>query len=135
VREPGGGVRVPDREPEARAAREADEPLVQLLERGLVERRLQRGLALLRPGVRVRRGEEAAEVRVAALALDEERDVRAVGKRDLRPGDRADAERLRSVRELERAEDPVVVGERERLVAELGGPHRQLLGQRGAVEE
>ena len=54
---------------------------------------------------------------------------------DLRAGDRADAERLRRVRELERAVDAVVVGERERLVAELGGPRGELLGLRGAVEE
>jgi hypothetical protein len=39
------------------------------------------------------------------------------------------------VRELERAIDAVVVGERERLVAELRRARRQLLGQRGAVEE
>jgi hypothetical protein len=39
------------------------------------------------------------------------------------------------VGELERAVDAVVVGERERLVAELGGPRGDLLGQRGAVEE
>jgi hypothetical protein len=28
-----------------------------------------------------------------------------------------------------------VVGERERLVAEVGGPRGELVGQRGAVEE
>ena len=56
-------------------------------------------------------------------------------ERDLRPGDRPHAERLRRVRELERAEDPVVVGEGKRLVAELGGAQRELLGQRGAVQE
>jgi hypothetical protein len=39
------------------------------------------------------------------------------------------------VRELERAVDAVVVGQRERLVAELGGACGELLGQRGAVEE
>jgi len=39
------------------------------------------------------------------------------------------------VRELQRAVDAVVVGERERLVTELGGPCGKLLGQRGAVEE
>ena len=135
LREAGGGVRVADGEPVARAAGEADEALVQLLEQGLVERRLQGRLALLGPGVGVRSGQEPAEVRVAALALDEQRDVRAVGERDLGPRDRPDAERLRRVRELERAVDAVVVGERERLVAELRRPNRELLGQRGAVEE
>ena len=125
----GGGIRVLDGEPEARAAGEADEPFVQLFEQLLVERRLECGLALLRP-VRVRRGQQAAEIRVAARALDEQRDVRAVAERHLGPGDRPDAERLRRMRELERAVDAVVVGERERLVAELRRPHRQLLGQR-----
>jgi len=39
------------------------------------------------------------------------------------------------VRELERAVDAVVVGQRERLVAELGRACRQLLRQRSAVQE
>ena len=37
--------------------------------------------------------------------------------------------------ELERAVDAVVVGQRERLVAELGGPRGQLLGKRRTVEK
>src|SRR5215216_5603630 len=120
LREPRRGARV--------LHREAEEAVVQLLEDRLVERRLQRRLALLRPGVRVRRRQEPAEVRVAARTLDEERDVRAVGEGDLRSGDRPHPERLRRLRELERAVDPVVVGERKRLVAELSRPDRQLLG-------
>ena len=86
-----------------------------------------------RAGVRV--GEDAAEVRVAALRLAEQRDVRAVCDRHLGAGDRADAEVLRGMRELERAVDTVVVGERERVVAELGGARGDLLRQRRAVEE
>jgi hypothetical protein len=39
------------------------------------------------------------------------------------------------VGELERAADGVVVGERERLVAEVGGARGELVGQRGPVEE
>jgi hypothetical protein len=119
----------------ARATREADETLVQLLEKGLVESRLQRRLALLRAGVCVRRSEQPAEVGVATLAFDEQRDVRTVGESDLGAGDRPDAERLRRMCELERAVDTVVVGERKRLVAELRRAHRELLGQRGAVEK
>jgi hypothetical protein len=61
--------------------------------------------------------------------------VRAARERHLGARDRPDAEQLRRVRELERAEDTVVVGQRERLVAELGGPRGKLLGLRGAVEE
>ncbi len=79
--------------------------------------------------------EQAAEVRVAAPRLDEQRDVRAAVERDLGAGDRPHAERLRRVRELERAVDAVVVGERERLVAELRRARRELLGLRRAVEE
>src|SRR4029453_500796 len=73
---------------------------------------------------------EPAEVRVPLLALDEERHVRAVPERDLRSGDRPDAERLRGVRELERAEDAAVGGERTRLVSDLRPPHRQPPGPR-----
>ena len=59
----------------------------------------------------------------------------AADERHLGAGDRADAGELRRVRELERAEDAVVVGERERLVAELGRTQRELLGVRGPVQE
>ena len=89
----------------------------------------------LRPGARVRLGEQPAEVRVALRRLDEQGDVGAALECDLRAGDRPEAERLRRVGELERAVDAVVVGERERLVAEVGGPRGELLGLRGAVEE
>jgi hypothetical protein len=61
--------------------------------------------------------------------------VRAAFERHLRAGDRADAERLRRVRELERAVDAVVVGDGERLVAELRRAQCKLLGERRAVEE
>ena len=46
---------------------------------------------------------------------------------DLRAGDRADADELGRVRELERPVDAVVVGERERLVAELRRAQGELL--------
>jgi hypothetical protein len=107
----------------------------------VLEQRLERQLrreglrALLRPGLRVRLGEQPAEVRVALRRLDEQGDMRAAGQRELGTGDRPDAERLRRVGELERAADAVVVGERERLVAEVRGPRGDLVGQRGAVEE
>ena len=102
------------------------------------DRRLRRRLAVLparasRP--RVRGGEQAAEVPVAAPRLDEQRHVRATVQRHFRAGDRPDAERLRRVRELERAVDTVVVRERERLVPELGGASGELLRLRRPVEE
>ena len=136
-REPRGAARVAEREPVAGTAREADEPLVQLGERlerngGLEEHAvlLPRGTS---PGMR--RGEDAAEVRVALPVLAKERDVRPAFERHLGAGDRADPGELRRVRELERAVDAVVVGERERLVAELRRPGHELLGVRRPVEE
>jgi hypothetical protein len=80
-------------------------------------------------------GQQPAEVPVALRALDEQRHVMPALERHLRSGDRAHAERLRRVRELERAVDTVVVGERERLVPELGSLCGDVLGVRGAVEE
>ncbi len=56
-------------------------------------------------------------------------------QRDLGARDRAQPEVLGGVGELERPVDPVVVGERERVVAELHRPRGELLGLRGAVEE
>ena len=134
ARERCGCIRVADAEPVAGTAGEADEALVQLGEQGGIERRRQQ-LAFLWPGVRVRGGQQAAEVRVALRRLDEDGDVRTAVEGDLGPGDRADADELRRVRELERAVDAVVVGERERLVAELRRPQRQLLRMGGAVEK
>jgi hypothetical protein len=54
---------------------------------------------------------------------------------DLGARDRPHAEVLRRVRELERAVDAVVVGERERLVPQLRRAQRELLRVGGAVEE
>ena len=86
-----------------------------------------------RVGVRAR--EDPAQVAPALLRVDQQGDVAAVVEVDLRPVDRLDAEPLRGLRELHRAAEPVVVGQRERAVAELGRGGGQLVGQRGAVEE
>ena len=83
----------------------------------------------------MRLGEQAAEIRVALRSLDEQGDVGASYQAQLSARDRPDADRFGRVGELERAADGVVVGERERLVAQVGGPRGQLLGPRGAVEE
>ena len=130
----GGRVRVAHSEALPRAAREAHEPLVQLREQGRVERGWQQPLpsAACR---RVRRGQQPAEVCVSLGRLDEQRHVRTAEESHLGAGDRPDADELRRVGELERAEDALVVGERERLVAELRRPQRQLLRVRGTVEE
>jgi hypothetical protein len=120
------GVRVAHAEPVSRAAGETDEPVVQLEQELDRQRRVERRVLGPEPRPRVRRGQQPAEVRVAARVLHEQGDVRAPFERHLGPGDRAHAERLRRVRELERAVDPVVVGERERLVAKLGRAQREL---------
>jgi len=134
--EVGGGVGIAHAEAAAGTAREAHEALVQLLkERGLERRLPQLRLVSRWPRACMGGGEEPAEVRVAALALDEEGDVRAAPERHLRARDRADAERLGGVGELERPVDAVVIGERERAVAELRGADDELLGLRGPVEE
>ena len=120
VREPGCGVRIPHREPVSRAAREADEAFVQIPEPLGIERGLE-------PVLSVALGQETAEVRVALRRFGEERDVRAADECHLGAGDRPDPERLGGMGELERAVDPVVIGQRERRVAELGCARRQLL--------
>src|SRR5437899_3842676 len=61
--------------------------------------------------------------------------MRTVEQRQLRTGDRLEAERLRLLGERHRAVDAVVVGEGERLVSQVRGRERQLLGERGAVEK
>ena len=121
LRQPRGTVRVVHGEAEARTPGEADEPGGVFGQRLLVEPRL----AALH---RVRPGEQPAEVRVARRRLDEQRHVRAACERHLRAGDRADAELPTRVRELERAVEPVVVGQRERRIAVLRGREDELLG-------
>ena len=74
----GRRVRVDDAEPMARAARERDKPFGVL--RDYLHARLGRQQIALAPGyarARVRVGEDATEVRVAALRLTEQRHVRA----------------------------------------------------------
>src|SRR5436309_9322373 len=78
---------------------------------------------------------QPAEVRVALRRLGENRLVRTVEQGQLRTGDRLEAELFRFLRERHRAVQPVVVGERERGVAELRRGERELLGERSAVEE
>ncbi len=123
----GRPVRKTDCQAQSRASGQAHEPLVQFLQQPLVERRRKRVRPLLRPGVRECRRNEPAEVGVAPRRLHQHGHVRPVRQRQLGAGDRTDAERLRRMRELERTVQPVVVGERERLVPELGRLDGQLL--------
>ena len=122
----GCRIRILDTEPVPRTAGQADETLVQLRQERRIERRRHQ-LGRLGASAGMRRGQEPAEIRVSAGALDEQRHVRAAAQRHLGAGDRPHSERLRRVRELERAVDAVVVGQRERFVAELGRPRSELL--------
>jgi hypothetical protein len=117
-----------DGEAVARAAGKTHEAV------GALGERLQRQGGL-EPIVGVRFCQQPTEVRVPRRRLDEQGHMTAALERHLRAGDRPHAESLRRVRELERAVDAVVVGERERLVAELRSPDHELLWLRCPVEE
>jgi hypothetical protein len=124
-----GRLRVDHPQAVACAAREADEPF------GMSCKRLQRALCGTRltlmpgdAGACVGVGEDPAEVAVAAAALAQQRHVGAALERDLRSGDRTQPDVVGGMRELQGAVHPVVVGQREGLVAESGGRYRELLG-------
>ena len=133
---PEGGQQPPQRRlvvhALARAPAQADEPGGVLLER--LQRHGRRRLAVI-ARVGVRAGEDATEAAPALLRVDQQREVAAVVEVDLRPVDRLQPEPLGGLCELHRAAQPVVVGQREGAVAQLGRRAGQLLGQRGAVEE
>src|SRR3954451_20555240 len=86
-------------------------------------------------GVRVRPREQPAEVGPARRIADEQGDVTTVGQRDLRAVDGAQTRRLRRLRELHRAGDRVVVGQRQGGMAALGGGEHELFGLRRPVQE
>ena len=135
IREECGRIGVLDSEPMPGTTRQADQPfalLQQPAERQLGRERVD---AFLRTGTGVRLGEQTAEICVPPRRLDEQGDVDSSFQAELRAGDRPDAERLRRVRELERAADAVVVGERQGVVTEVGGTGGELLGLRSPVEE
>ncbi len=137
----------------AGAAGEADEPLGVLGERRRPRPRLPGGAAGALAGAGVGLGQQPAEVAVAGRGLDQQRQVGEVGAlfppglgapvpsrlgevdRQLGAGYRPHAQPLAGVGELHRPPDPVVVGQRQRRVAEVGRGAGQLGRGRGAVEE
>src|SRR5215211_400052 len=66
-------------------------------------------------------GDETAEVGVPGNALREEGEMRAINQGQLGAGDRCDASSPRSSRELHGAVKPVMVGDGQSLVAQIGG--------------
>ena len=96
----------------------------------LLERRL--GLSAV---VRVGRGDEPAQVGVAAPVLAEQGQVRASLEGDLAACDRPDAHLAGRLGEGEGSREAVVVGQGDRVVPERSRARRQLIGLGGAVEE
>ena len=79
-------------------------------------------------------GDHPAEVGVAGAVLTEQREVVTVVERDLRAGDRP-RERLQRLGHLHGAVQPVVVGQRKRLMSLLGRRGGQLNRVRCPVQE
>ena len=71
-------------------------------------------------GVDVGVGEQAAEVLVAAVGLDQQGQVAVVREGDLGAGDRGDAGGASGLSELHRPVQAVVVGDGQGLIAEFG---------------
>jgi hypothetical protein len=102
--------------------------------------------AVARMGMRC--GEQTTETAVAGRVFDQQRQVRVPGRRShgakprpghlhchLRAGDRLDLQGHAGLDELHRSPDPVVVGQRERRVAQARRSAGQLRRRRGPVEE
>ena len=79
--------------------------------------------------------EEFAEILIPELRFGEEGDVAAIDQRDLGAGDRLNAGIGREPGEFERTVHPVVIGDRQRLIAELLRTQHQLIRPGCAVQE
>src|SRR5205085_10545503 len=115
-----------------RASTQADQALGVLADRAQAHERLRRGARLL-TRVRVRASQYPAEVRPAPGVLNQKRQMTPVLEINLRAVDRAQAERLDTDRELHRAGDRVVVGQREPVIAERECARDELIGERCPV--
>jgi len=119
---------------EQRAAAQAHQAL------GMVEDDFERDVRLRRrprllSRVGVRAGEDPAEARPAGGVLDQQGQVMIVVEIDLRPMDRAEAQRTGGDRELHRARDRVVIGQRKCAVAQLDSGRHQFIWKRGSIQE
>ena len=93
----------------------------------------------------MRLGDQAAQIGVALLVFGEQGQVdgparlinvqQTMLQRDLDAGDRLNIGRRAGLGELYRPVQPVVIGDRQRAVAQLGRLQGHLLGQRGALEK
>src|SRR5829696_1163159 len=83
----------------------------------------------------VRGGNEPAEVGVPGDGLGEEGEMRAIDEGQLGAGDRCDTSRPRGSCELHGAVEPVVIGDGQSSVTQIGGLANDLLWQGRAIEE
>jgi hypothetical protein len=80
-------------------------------------------------------GDEPAEIRVPRDGLRKEREMGAIGQGQFGAGDRGDASRPRSSCKLHSAVEPIVIGDGQSPVAQIGGLTNDLFRQRRAIEE
>ena len=121
-------------DPMPRTAAQTDEPRG-VLEHGLERHRRRGGRTGPLTRVRVRTREDPAQAGPAPGVPDQQRQMAAIVEIHLRTVDRPQPQRSSGDRELHRAGDRVVVGERERLVPVPGCRGGDLVGQRCAIEE
>ena len=110
-------------------ARQRDEPLGQTLEHG----QAKPALSLRHVGLHPR--DQAAEVAVASLRLDQQRQCATAVERQLRADDRPQASRPRRLVEAGRTRDAVTVDERDRGVAKLRRALDEVFGQGRTAQE
>ncbi len=134
LREPAGGIEPlrlegSRQQPIAAGAGENDQPVVTRFERGERQSRIE-------PlGAQVGLRQQATEIRVALRSLRKQHDMTAITECDFGAGDRLHAERLRGVRECERAVDAVAVGEGDGGVSEPMRFSEELVGWGGSIEK
>ena len=129
ARQPVGVERARARRLERLDARQRHEPAREALQHLEAQPPLALRDAVLHPR------DEPAQVSVAALRLDQERQDASTVEAQLRPDDRPDAAGFRRLEEARRTGEAVAVDERHRVVAELRGPLDQVLRQRRPAQE
>ena len=86
---------------------------------------------MVEPGAR----EQSAEIGVARLCFGQQRQVAAIGQRDLGPDDGVKIGLGRGAPKTDRPGQRMVVGQRQTVQANFLGAGHQRLGRRGSVEE
>jgi hypothetical protein len=87
------------------------------------------------PGGAAARGDELAHRFIAANRRGEERQLQAIGERDLRADDELDAELLRFHVRAHDAGHRAFIGDRDGAIAQFGGAMHDLFGTRRAAQE